>query len=68
MEREIMMLEDQFPDAAKGIAEFSTPLAHQIIAGHHQFAASLPESPKDTEICLPNWKQDKARQSTPKQS
>ncbi|KAL0056197.1 hypothetical protein WJX82_008619 [Trebouxia sp. C0006] len=33
MEREIMMLEDQFPDAAKGIAEFSTPLAHQIIAG-----------------------------------
>ena len=41
MEREIMMLEDQFPDAAKGIAEFSTPLAHQIIAGQHRFAASL---------------------------
>lgn len=41
MEREIMMLEDQFPDAAKGIAEFSTPLAHQIIAGQHHFAASL---------------------------
>ncbi|DBA74037.1 TPA: hypothetical protein ACH3X1_010853 [Trebouxia sp. C0004] len=33
MEKEIVMLEDQFPDAAKGIAEFSTPLAHQIIAG-----------------------------------
>ena len=33
MEREISVLEDQFPDAAKGIAEFSTPLAHQIIAG-----------------------------------
>ncbi len=33
MEKEIIMLEDQFPDAAKGIAEFSTPLAHQIIAG-----------------------------------
>ena len=33
MEKEIIMLEDQFPDAAKGVAEFSTPLAHQIIAG-----------------------------------
>jgi hypothetical protein len=68
MEREIMMLEDQFPDAARGIAEFSTPLAHQIIAGQHNFAANLPDVSQDTEICLPNWKQDKARQSTPKQS
>ena len=33
MEKEILMLEEQFPDDAKGIAEFSTPLAHQIIAG-----------------------------------
>ena len=33
MEKEIIMLEEQFPTAAKGVAEFSTPLAHQIIAG-----------------------------------
>ena len=33
MEREIVALEDQFPDSARGVAEFSTPLAHQIIAG-----------------------------------
>lgn len=33
MEKEILMLEEQFPSAAKGVAEFSTPLAHQIIAG-----------------------------------
>ena len=33
MERQITLLEDQFPGAAKGVAEFSTPLAHQIIAG-----------------------------------
>lgn len=33
MEKEILMLEEQFPRAAKGVAEFSTPLAHQIIAG-----------------------------------
>ena len=33
MEKEIIMLEDQFPNSAKGVAEFSTPLAHQIIAG-----------------------------------
>ena len=33
MEKQITALEDQFPNAAKGIAEFSTPLAHQIIAG-----------------------------------
>ena len=33
MEKEIIMLEEQFPSAAKGVAEFSTPLAHQIIAG-----------------------------------
>ena len=33
MEKQIISLEDQFPNAAKGIAEFSTPLAHQIIAG-----------------------------------
>lgn len=33
MEREIVALEEQFPDSARGIAEFSTPLAHQIIAG-----------------------------------
>ena len=35
MEKEILMLEDQFPGAAVGIAEFSTPLAHQIIAGEN---------------------------------
>lgn len=33
MERDIVALEEQFPDSARGIAEFSTPLAHQIIAG-----------------------------------
>lgn len=33
MEKEILMLEEQFPNAAKGVAEFSTPMAHQIIAG-----------------------------------
>ena len=33
MEKEIIMLEEQFPNVAKGVAEFSTPLAHQIIAG-----------------------------------
>ncbi len=69
MEREIIMLEDQFPDAAKGIAEFSTPLAHQIIAGQHHFAASLPALSLDTEISIPNSEQDNARpsRSTPKQ-
>ncbi len=67
MEREIMMLEDQFPDAAKGIAEFSTPLAHQIIAGQHQFTANLPDLSQDTKNSTPNWKQDNAKQLTPKQ-
>eukprot|EP00891_Asterochloris_glomerata_P004602 jgi/Astpho2/4602/e_gw1.00067.54.1_t len=33
LERELLQLDEQFPDAAKGIVQFSTPLAHQIIAG-----------------------------------
>ena len=66
MEREIMMLEDQFPDAAKGIAEFSTPLAHQIIAGHHQFAASLPESPKTLYPIVNKITQNDRHQSNPR--
>ena len=43
MEKEIIMLEEQFPNAAKGVAEFSTPLAHQIIAGTdpHLYKARL---------------------------
>ena len=61
MEREIMMLEDQFPDAAKGIAEFSNPLAHQIIAGQHQFAACLPDLCQDTKSFIPNCEQDDAK-------
>ena len=33
LERELLQLDEQFPDAAKGTVQFSTPLAHQIIAG-----------------------------------
>ena len=33
LERELLQLDEHFPDTAKGIVQFSTPLAHQIIAG-----------------------------------
>ena len=46
MEREIVALEDQFPESARGVAEFSTPLAHQIIAGQHNTSASFTLSIK----------------------
>ena len=45
MEREILALEDQFPDSARGVAEFSTPLAHQIIAGDKHTHVSAINSP-----------------------
>ena len=52
MEKEIIMLEDQFPDAAKGVAEFSTPLAHQIIAG-----VLLPDHMPCCILCvLDSWR------------
>lgn len=68
MEREIIMLEDQFPDAAKGIAEFSTPLAHQIIAGQHIVAANLPDVSQDTKISIPNCVVNKITQNNQHQS
>ena len=33
LEKQVEALDEQFPDVAKGVVEFSTPLAHLIIAG-----------------------------------